>query len=299
MVFFNTCQSLQRISLFITLNYMVVYLYNICWQILKFRRFIWNMNIQILPNTNYISSKPIAFKQNIQIYNKDNNYGDNFLYQNIKAIKKNKNNHLKSIDFKYPITVSEALYNLSKTNSEYISYEMLRKLHTTEQLYDMSETLKNTNNIGDIKVKSLAGIGTYALAFEMEDEKILKLTDIEHFANGRKPADFDLPIIKSGKTMGYRPYYYYIEEKVTQHDITQKEIRTLVGHIKQLGYEMTDHLIYGEDGSPNAIYKIEQFGRTKDGKVYLIDPRCVIETKDVLHSAKKNLLKSIFRIIFK
>lgn len=257
------------------------------------------MNIQILTKTNYISSQQIAFKQNIEIYNKDNNYGDNFLHQNIKTIKKDKNNHLKSIDFNHPIAVSEALYDLSETNSEYISYEMLRKLHTTEQLYDISRTLKNAGEIGKIKVKSLAGIGTYALAFEMDDEKILKLTDIEHFTNGRKPADFELPIIKSGKMMGYRQYYYYIEEKVTQHNITQEEIRTLVKHIKQLGYEMTDHLISGVDGSPNAIYKIEQFGRAKDGKVYLIDPRCVIETKDVLHSVKKNLFKSIFRKIFK
>lgn len=226
---------------------------------------------------------------------------DIFCDTNIKSINFDSDNHIASIDFKRPLNISNALTIFADTDNELISYELLRKCHLQDNIRDMAYSLKSVKDLKDIQVKSFVGMGAYALAFETTDGIVLKLTDMEHFPNGRKPASFDLPIKKSGKFQGLeRKYYYYFEEKVVQDNLTQAEIRTLIKEIKSLGYRMKDYLLhYEDDDSWECVIKIEQFGRAKNGKVYLIDPGCAIETDDVYkpggYSSLKRFLKKLLK----
>lgn len=244
-----------------------------------------------------VQIKTISFKQNI-IHSKYNT-NDEFVFNNsfIKEIHK-KNNRLKSIEFKNPIPVNETFNRLSQAEPELL-YEFLLNLHTPNELKELGKLL-STHEIGKTKVTGLAGIGAFAMSFKTEDGKILKITDIEHFPGNRPPADFDIPILKQGKIGSkHQHYHYYLEEFATQDDITQAEIRELVKHIKALGYKMKDYLTHYDETYENTSYRTEQFGRAKNGKIYLIDPGCAIETDDVFVGNKNFSFKHLLNKITK
>ncbi len=190
-------------------------------------------------------------------------------------VEKEINGYLKSITFKTPIEPHKALEVLANTKNEYVSYELLSHLHNQTQIKVMSEDIKRINELKGYKVHKMIGMGAYAFVFETTDGKILKITDMNHFPNNRKPDFFDLPLLKTGNK-GYT--FYYLEEKVSQNDLAQDELRTLVRQIKNRGYKMRDYLMHysGLTEDENAIIKKEQFGRAKNGKVYLIDPGCAV-----------------------
>lgn len=215
----------------------------------------------------------------------------------IKEIHKKKN-RLKSIEFKNPIPINEAFNKLSQSDP-YLLNEFLLNLHSSGELKELGNIL-STHEIGKTKVKGLAGMGAFAMSFTTEDGKILKITDIEHFPGNRTPADFDIPIFKHGKIGSkHQHYHYYLEEFATQDDITQAEIRELVKHIKALGYKMKDYLTHYDDTYENNSYRTEQFGRAKNGKIYLIDPGCAIETDEVFIGNKNFSFKHLLNKITK
>lgn len=208
-------------------------------------------------------------------------------------MEKDKSNNLVFIKFKQPVELKKVFAELGNTEDDYIREQMDKKLHPQGTLIYIAEQLNKNPKIGDIKVKALIGLGAYAFAFETVDGDVVKISDINHFPNNRKPDDFDLPIKKRG-SLG--DCYYYIEEKITQEDLTQEELRTLVKYIKGKGYTMRDYLVHFDDDDPDAIIKTRQFGRTKDGKVYLIDPGCATKPPSYYFNIKhlKNKIKEKF-----
>lgn len=254
-----------------------------------------NLNIynQIQTSKNKKNTLPHTYQEDFynDIYAKQNSY--------IKRIYK-QDNRLKSIEFNQTMPISEAINKISNSNQDLLD-EFLLKLHSQKELKEIAQLL-STNSIGKTKVKRLVGMGAFAMSFLTEDGKILKITDIEHFPNNRKPADFDIPIIKQGQ-IGTKQhhYYYYIEEFATQNNLTQKEIHELVKHIKSLGYKMKDYLTHYDETSKTTSFRTEQFGRAKDGKIYLIDPGCAVETPLVYrgnkHFSFKHLLNKITKNI--
>ena len=148
----------------------------------------------------------------------------------------------------------------------------------------------------NLKIKSLLSMGCTALVFETADGRILKVSPYNHFPDGRKPDDFDLPAF-SGKS-GYT--HYYLQEKVSQENLSQSELREFVESIEKRGYYLHDYTIKKVD-SGNVIEAAEeinpaQFGRAKNGKIYLIDPECATlsECKSMLGGLGKKL-KRFFR----
>ena len=191
------------------------------------------------------------------------------------------------------MAVSDAFFKLSTTKDRYLADQMLIRLHTPEQLYNIGTQLIRSSDIANIQVKELVGVGNFAFAFETTDSKILKISDRNHFPFDRTPADFDLPIEKQGNFGSERKFYYYIEERVSQDNLPQEELRALVNRIEAEGYLMRDHLRgYAMDYSRNKNeqqIKASQFGRARDGKIYLIDPGCAQETELVSRSYFKKL----------
>ncbi len=244
-----------------------------------------NLTIQ---HTRNIQPRQISFNQNnnIIIYTPQKSVLDEVKIRNkdIKEIILSPYGNLKSIVFKQPLKVTEVLYDLCKSQDYFISTELLKSLQSPENLYDMSEAFSQIKIINDTKVTSLLGFGINAMVFETQDGEVLKLTCKNHFPDNRKPADFDLPIREKGYiTYQHRPYYYYFEEKVNFENLTKSEVIKLINHMKELGYTVVDYLNKPHEINPsNNNIKFKQFGRAKDGKIYLIDPECAIASKKML-----------------
>lgn len=257
------------------------------------------MNLQISPINQYSKTQTMAPSGKPLHYSPRTLPKDqcSFGSSNFELIYEDNTRYLKSIKFGKPIDVSDAFLKIASSDNQLLIYNMFRKSHTLQQIENLGNFLA-TKSIGKIKVTSLAGYGAFAFAFETTDGKILKITDIEHFPNGRKPAKFDLPIIESGRLNKYPPYHYYIEEKVSQENMSQSELKQLIKEIKAMGYRMKDYLMHYDETFETDI-KTEQFGRAKDGKIYLIDPGCAIETDLVYNSQKKYNLKNLFKRLIK
>lgn len=170
--------------------------------------------------------------------------------------------------FKKPIPLLQAMVVLARSENKDLAEILNRKLFQKEMIAAFASEVMNIPEISDIKVKSLFGLGCFAMVFETEDGKILKILEGNHFPHNRKPDDFDAPIEKSGKG---RYLYYYLEKKGNVDDVSGKEIEDLCKYIESKGYILKD--VNYLDG---AIKK-EQFAKFDDGKVYLLDPQCAIK----------------------
>ena len=215
----------------------------------------------------------------------------------VKELEKSSSGLIKSIRYKYPISVANVFKNMAYNQDPFMQARFLAHLHSPEEVKEISSLLDKNPEIGNIKVKSLIGLGVFAYVFETEDGFALKITEGPHFKDNRPPADFDFPILKSGKLAKNNIYYYFFEEIAKQDNLKASEILDLIKSIKSQGYEMRDYTLWG--GGLN--YK--QFGRASDGKVYLLDPGCAIANNtnvaNVANVAKKGIVNKILNLIKK
>ena len=121
--------------------------------------------------------------------------------------------------------------------------------------YDLSVYKK----LKDLKVIGMINFGQTAFVFQTEDGDILKITSRDHFL-GRKPKSFDLPIKQHIKVSPRSFCHYYLEEKISEK-FSDKELFDFSNEINNQGYKIVDK-------------RWDQFGKTKDGHMVLIDPEC-------------------------
>lgn len=246
--------------------------------------------------TNHAPSKVTSFKHREDYFDIPLKERDTFCFsnENIGKIIHSENKRLEKVNFKKPVHISTALDNILQ--NDYLCEKLLCRFHNQTQLESFKKDLKDVDTLKKIKVKNLFGIGAFALAFETTDGKILKIIHNEHFPYNREAAFFDLPILKHGKS---GDTYFYLEEKVSQDNISQEELRAFVKKIKDHGYKMQDYLLHftPEEQSDNTI-RVCQFGKTKDGKLYLIDPGCAVappkhffDVKTIKNRLKEKLFK--------
>lgn len=207
-------------------------------------------------------------------YRLSSNKKDTFECKNslIKSYEIDNGFDLKEIVFTKPLHVSEALNSIINAGEETLIQDMLDNwLHYDYELIMMRDDLSKVKELGAYKVNKMFAMGVRALVFETENGNILKITRGSHFPKQRKPEDFDLPVKKQGKS---NTTFYYVEDKVFQDSITQEELRALVKHIKDKGYRMKDYLVHFDEENADYAIRVCQFGKTADGKLYLIDPGC-------------------------
>ena len=255
------------------------------------------MKISAIDKNVFINkSSVIAFNGKIyRPYVNENN--DCFVHQDSNIFNyqlDEKTHRLKQVNFKYPLHISEALDSIVKSNNSSLQEKFLNLFHPISELKEFSSDLKNISELSCYKVKSLFGLGSFALVFETEDNKVLKITGFNHYPNNRKPDFFDLPIFKHGVSGNT---HYYIEEKVSQDNLSQSELRTFIRAIKDKGYRLVDYLLHYDDSDKELTIRTCQFGRAKNGKIYLIDPGCAIAPPKSFFDLKrlKNLLSRKFK----
>jgi len=211
----------------------------------------------------------------------------------VEKIEKNNFGGIESIQYKYPLPVANVFKNMACKQDPFMEARFLAHLHSPEEIKEISNILAKNPEIGNINVKALIGLGTFAYVFETENGLALKIVQGAHFPDKRPPADFDFPIIKSGKIAQNSIYYYFLEEIARQDNLKDSEIFDLIKHIQAQGYSIVDYY-----SSNNAkIFNHKQFGRASDGKVYLLDPGCAI-TKGI-NKTKNDFVKRILDLIKK
>lgn len=198
--------------------------------------------------------------------------------------------------FKTSISPAKGLLSLLYSTDKNITNALLYKMHTPDELVWMALDVASDDYLSTLKVTKLVGLGSKAFVFELNDGKLLKLTNGSHFPNRRKPDFFDVPIIKQGRSCRT---YYYIEEKMNQKEITQEELKKFIKQIEEKGYTFRDHFYSDEKSKKNPQIRIEQFGKSKDGKLYLLDPECAIAIKKQFSAIKtiKGKLIKIFAAV--
>ena len=258
--------------------------------------------MQILPLNNlYISANrqkalKIGFKSAETVNINRQEKPDTFKFSNIDSITLTPAKNLKNILYKKPIHVSEALQSIIDSDNDYIRKKIYRSVHSKEEIKEIKDALNEIKDLDNYKVKKLLGIGAFAFVFETEDGDVLKVMACNHFPDNRKPAFFDLPIKKHGANKGV---HYYIEEKVFQDNLKQEELKHFIKTIEDAGYKLSDHLEYHDidvDGEYLCFIAARQFGKTKNGRLYLIDPGCAKEPEKP--SFAQILKRKLCNIIF-
>lgn len=225
------------------------------------------MKIESIPRY-YNSTKSLAFNANKKSKPQVNVKSSvNKIKQPVPALERHN-----AIKFAENLTLTQAFFRLAKSNIPVIKNIMSYKQLTPNKLYETAVDIESDKFLRNIDVNGILDIGAFAFTFETNDTKVIKITKGNHFPNSRKPDSFDLPILKKGKIGS--DMYYYLEEKVNQNNISDKEIIALIKKIEAKGYKVQDYLIPNTkaDNEFGKAIKRRQFGRTNDGTLYLIDP---------------------------
>ena len=160
---------------------------------------------------------------------------------------------------------------------KYFSNKILNQIRS-----DLSQADKS---IRDKRVNGMIGYGQTAYVFETEDGDILKITSRDHFL-GRKETELDNPI-KAHQRLAPKSFCHYYLEGKTSDNLTGEEINSCVQRADELGYKVVDN-------------RFDQFGKTKDGKIVIIDPECIRKKGAFgLFKLKYNKLKAYAKIILK
>lgn len=173
--------------------------------------------------------------------------------------------NVRSVEYPKPVTLKKALYDILQEKE--LSEGIIGDKSTVERFI---QDLSNAKRIANRKITKLMGYGSSAAVFEMPDGNVLKITDGNHFPMNRPLSSFDVPVLKkghSGKT------YYYVEEKLYQHNMPVYWVDTVKEMIKSKGFRTSD--LYSWD--------THQIGISRNGKIYLADPECA-KYKTVFHA---------------
>lgn len=132
------------------------------------------------------------------------------------------------------------------------------------------KNIEKNKELSEMKVKKYLCRGTSAVVFETSDGDVLKITEGSHYPLGRKQESFDVPVLQKGKAGKLR---YYIEKKLSQHDMPVEFIEVIKEEIKKKGYKPYDL----------DSWDLHQIGMTENGELYLLDPECA-RHKSIFHA---------------
>ena len=181
---------------------------------------------------------------------------------------------INGLSFKKPVLISDALKFLANTKEHIVASSLEVLFHPSVEFKELAEEISKNEKLKNVKVSSLLGFGAYSLAFETTKGEVLKISDGNQFRNNRNVEWFDLPIREQGR-LGEK-HYYYFEEKVNSDVLTEGEIREFIREIRKDGFDVIDYTYkFSTHDNLSGDFKKEQFGKSKDGRIYLVDPGCI------------------------
>ena len=192
-----------------------------------------------------------------------------------------KDDIIKSISFEKPIPIIDALKLFVESPDILNGFSQLKDYSPLKDIQKLINEVNTSDKLKNIKTNNLIGCGYSSYVFDIGNDKVLKFTYGDHF-KGRKPLFFDLPIQESGKITKDGRHYYYIEEKVSQDNITDYDIEMIEAQAGLFDYMLID------------CHSKRQFGRTKEGHLRLIDPECAEKKPNIWYqNFKQRILDRI------
>lgn len=189
---------------------------------------------------------------------------------------------LKSISFEKPISIIDALKSFINNPEIINDFWRLKDYSPKRDINRLINEIQESEHLKNKKTTSMLGCGYSSYVFDIGNDKVIKFTCGDHF-NGRKPEFFDLPIQESGKITESGNHYYYIEEKVSQDNITDYDIKMMEAQAGILDYLLFD------------CHSFRQFGRTKDGHIRLIDPECAEKNPNQWYKINKRVTNWLYK----
>lgn len=191
------------------------------------------------------------------------------------------------IEYKRPVTLKKALYDIVQEKK--LNEGIVGEKPTIQRFI---EDLSQSGKILNRKITKLLGYGSVAAVFETPDGKVIKLTDGNHFPMNRPQRSFDVPIMEKGhggrRLLLGRKTYFYLEEKLYQHNLPDYFADTVREMIKSDGFSVCD--LYSGDTF--------QTGMSRNGRVYLVDPECA-RYKTIFHAIFDKAKSQAIRLIKK
>lgn len=176
-----------------------------------------------------------------------------------------------SFDFNQPVSLEEAFDVIKELQEKFNIHKY--GLPTHQYVYKSYKDVFGPR-FKDIKFSRYLGAGNSAIAIETTEGKVLKLSENNHFGQGRKTEEFDAPVYESGQIGDF--HHYYFQKKCSTKNITEENVEEIKNRIEAKGYNSFDL-------SKNQLGKA-------NGKVYLIDPECAVNIKE-LEKIKKEAEK--------
>lgn len=167
--------------------------------------------------------------------------------------------------YNHPVTLSGAIKD-RKISEKLEGFEPVRN-------FDFDVFVKEVDKnkeLSKMKITKYIGRGASAIAFETADGNVLKLSQWNHFPMNRPHQCFDVPVYKKGKA---GKIFYYIEEKLYQHSLSEEFVLEVKDMIRKAGFK------------PYDLYDCDcfQIGLSKTGELYLLDPECA-RYKTIFHA---------------
>ncbi|HBG48844.1 MAG TPA: hypothetical protein DDW90_04960 [Cyanobacteria bacterium UBA9971] len=181
-------------------------------------------------------------------------------------------NYLPRLDFNRQVNILEALDIVDKLNGKAKSNSAL-SFHDEKAIGLYKQAIKNDEKLKELKVTGVAGAGMYSIVFNIDNDKVLKLS--ENPCYPKKFESFDLPAINKGyvtfqkSNISKDVVYYCILPKgknSNEYRITTNEVCQVRDEIEKNGYETTGDIL------PSAFKQIVKLG----DKPYLCDYDCAI-----------------------
>jgi len=176
--------------------------------------------------------------------------------------------NLMTVKYSRPIRLEQALRDLSTPVKPTLNKKLAGVAADQQVMKRFLDDLYG-QEILKTKVTEIIGRGSVAVAFKTEDDKVLKLTNGNHFHLNRPVEEFDAPVYLKGH---YGKTYYYLEEYCPNYGLSDGFVDIVSEKIKQKGYRVYDM----------GPLDVHQIGMSKEGKLYLVDHECA-KYKTVFH----------------
>ena len=146
---------------------------------------------------------------------------------------------------------------------------------------DIIDFIKGSKVFLDEKIFSLLGEGFFTVAFDIGNDKVLKISDQNPFEFREHNPRFDIPLLSP--IYKYGDMYGYIQAKADKK-VSYFDVLSVKRKIKRDGYKVFDF-----DEHPK-----KQIG-IYEGKSYLLDSRCAIKQNNIKTRFAEWLFKYFYR----
>jgi len=145
--------------------------------------------------------------------------------------------------------------------------------------------IKGSGKFLNEKIYGIPGVGAAAIAFDIGDNRVLKISNENPFEFREYNPKFDIPLLS--KVEHYDGIYGYIQAKAETDNVKLLDVLRVQRKMKRAGFVPSCDF---------NVWRTEQVGRY-NGKNYLLDSRCAVRKNNLLTRFTKWFDRMFNRVI--